>query len=163
MFSITVKQGDILSRPCDLLVLKHADGFFGVDAHVASHIGFSGSVPQGRVRVLPGRGTDARHIAFIGVGPLVEFGYSGIRKFGKDVIDVAHKRASGIRRICMPIHGPGYGLDEAEAFSSLIAGLVDGAGVHEISSKIDEVEIVEINSGRAKRCAAILRTLLHHG
>ncbi len=160
MFSITVTQGDILTRPCDLLALKHAEGFYGVDARVAEIIGFTGRVPAGRTRVVPGRKTEASKIAFIGVGPLVEFGYPEIRDFGRDVIALAIKQGAGIRRICMPIHGPGYGLDEAEAFSSLVAGLVDAGYGGDASSQIEAVEIVEISETRARRFESILNGLL---
>lgn len=160
MFSITVTHGDILARPCDLLVLKHADGFYGVDARVAEIIGFTGKVPVGRTRVVPGRKTEASKIAFIGVGPLVEFGYPEIRNFGRDIVSLASKQGADVRRICMPIHGPGYGLDEAEAFSSLVAGLVDAGYDENASSQIESVEIVEINDTRARRFESILNGLL---
>jgi hypothetical protein len=159
MFSISIYEGDILSRPCDLLILKHADGFYGVDLRIANLIGFEGIVPEGKIRVVSGKRTEAKRIAFVGVGPLVNFEYSRIRDFGRRAIEIAQKQKEPIRRICMPIHGPGYGLDEAEAFSSLIAGIVDGA-TQPHAEKIEAVEIVEHNSARAQRFQRILRHLV---
>lgn len=100
----------------------------------------------------------ARKVAFLGVGPLSEFEYAEIRNFGSDALLLVDK-LEGVRKVCMPIHGPGYGLDEAEAFSSLIAGLVDGnANVR--TTSIERVEIVEVNPARARRFKAILKNLI---
>jgi len=59
----------------------------------------------------------------------------------------------------MPIHGPGYGLDENEAFSSLIAGLTDGIVAHICPTGLREIEIVEIRENRARRFSEILAEL----
>lgn len=158
MFSIEVVEGDILNRACDLLILKHADGFYGVDQIVAEKMDFRGDVPRGRHRIVPGRHVEARNVAFFGVGTLAEFEYSQIRSFARDALLLVDKLRD-VRRVCMPIHGPGYGLDEAEAFSSLIAGLVDAYEKAQTSS-LERVEIVEINPGRARRFRAILESLL---
>jgi hypothetical protein len=160
MFSISIHEGNILNRPCDLLILKHADGFYGVDLRVAELIGFEAKVPEGKVRVVPGRRTEAKRIAFVGVGPLVNFEYRKIRDFGRRAIDIAGKQKEIVRRVCMPIHGPGYGLDEAEAFSSLIAGIIDGATDKRASQNIEAVEIVEHNPTRVRRFQRILDDLI---
>jgi len=41
MIELAVVAADITQRPCDLLVLKHADGFYGVDAIVSERLGFT--------------------------------------------------------------------------------------------------------------------------
>jgi hypothetical protein len=140
-------------------VLKHADDFYGVDLKIAELIGFKSKVPEGKTRVVPGRRTEATRIAFLGVGPLAGFEYSKIREFGRRAIEVAGKLEL-TKRVCMPIHGPGYGLDEAEAFSSLIAGVVDAATDHDVSRNIEAVEIVELQPARARRFQEILRRLI---
>jgi hypothetical protein len=159
MFSISVHEGDILHRACDLLVLKHADDFYGVDLRVAELIGFKSTVPQGKVRVVPGRRTEAKRIAFIGVGPLSDFEYRKIRDFGRRAIEIARHESEPVKRICMPIHGPGFGLDEAEAFSSLIAGIMDAAAEKHIPQSLEAVEIVEHNPARVARFRRILGSL----
>jgi hypothetical protein len=160
MFSISVLQGDLSRCQCDLLVLKHADGFYGVDKQIAKAIGFESNVPVGAVRLMPGRNTKATRVAFVGVGPLADFGYQQIREFGRMAIAVAPKQRGSNMRICMPIHGPGYGLDEAEAFSSLVAGIVDAADDEWALQNVAAIEIVEINPSRARRFDAILKGLL---
>jgi hypothetical protein len=56
----------------------------------------------------------------------------------------------------MPIHGPGYGLDEREAFLSLIGGLIDAAMLGEAGAKLQSIEIVERNAARCERLSRIL-------
>jgi hypothetical protein len=159
MFSISVQEGDVSNHPCDLLVLKHADDFFGVDLNIAELIGFKQAVPEGKMRVVPGRRTGAKQIAFLGVGPLAAFEYSKIREFGRRAVDVASK-IERVKRVCMTIHGPSYGLDEAEAFSSLIAGIVDAGADEGGSRNIEAVEIVERQPARAQRLQGILNRLI---
>jgi hypothetical protein len=160
MFSISVVEGDILNRNCDLLVLKHADAFAGIDMLVAKKIDFNSAVPAGEVRLVAGKGTSAMLIAFVGVGPLEDFDYPKIRNFGRRAIEIASEQIQAVERVCMPIHGPGYGLDEAEAFSSLVAGIVDAAADKGTSKNIKAVEIVEFDPARAQRCQAILDRLV---
>ena len=164
MFSISIHEGDILNRPCDLLILKHAAGFYGVDQKIAELIGFTGTVPEGKVRVVPGRRTEAKRVAFLGVGPLVDFEYRKIREFGRRAVEVAIDATRGqkefLRRVCMPVHGPGYGLDEAESFSSLIAGVLDAAASERAIQDIENLEIVENNPARVRRLQRILSDLV---
>jgi hypothetical protein len=60
----------------------------------------------------------------------------------------------------MPIHGPGYGLDESEAFLSLIAGLIDSIDRRNCSTKLSKIEIVENYELRAKRLRHLLADVL---
>jgi hypothetical protein len=160
MVSISVYEGDIRNRPCDLLILKHADGFFGVDKRIAELVGFNEDVAKGLVSIVPGQKTKAKQIMFVGVGPLIEFGYSEIRDFGYQALALANRLAGQATRFCMPIHGPGYGLDEAEAFSSLVAGIVDSIREKSHPHSLQEVEIVELNPNRARRFQQMLANLI---
>jgi hypothetical protein len=156
MISISVVKGDLLSRECDLLILKHADAFHGVDAKVASRIGFSGDIKSGRHAIMPGRRAKAEQVLFLGVGPLYEFRYPQIRKFGQRALAVAAKVLPEAEHVCMPIHGPNYGLDESEAFLSLIGGLADGIGRGDYPEGLKKVEIVELDGQRVGRLRHIL-------
>jgi hypothetical protein len=160
MVSISVYEGDISKRPCDLLILKHADGFHGVDEKIAKLVDFKKTVPKGSVTIVHGQGTKAKEIMFVGVGPLNEFGYSEIRDLGYQALALAKGVAGQVTRFCMPIHGPGYGLDEAEAFSSLVAGIVDSIREKNHPQSLQEVEIVELNPNRARRLQQMLANLI---
>lgn len=156
MISLGMVHDDILSRPCDLLILKHADGFHGIDKIVADKVGFSGSLDKGEHSVLRGRNIEARQVMFLGVGPLEDFRYAEIREFGRRALHLALRSADNPRRICSPVHGPGYGLDEGEAFLSLVAGFSDAIGADLVDKPIEEITIVEHQSQRAALFAALL-------
>ena len=75
MVELAVVAADITERPCDLLLLKHADGFYGVDAIISELLGFKAGVDEGQATFLPGRNIQAREVVYIGVGPLGRFRY----------------------------------------------------------------------------------------
>lgn len=123
---LAVVTADITERPCDLLLLKHADGFYGVDAIVSKRLGFRAGVPEGEATFLAGRNIEAQKVLYIGVGPLGEFRYPQIRAFGRKALALANQDSGRTKVLCTPLHGPGYGLDEREAFLSLVGGFLDG-------------------------------------
>jgi hypothetical protein len=48
MVELAVVTADITERLCDLLLLKHADGFYGVDAIVSKRLGSGRKCPRAR-------------------------------------------------------------------------------------------------------------------
>ncbi len=163
MTSLRVIHGDILNHPCDLLILKHADGFFGVDEAAAKRIGFSGGLEKGRFAIVPGRNVEARQLLFYGVGPLADFRYAEIRQFGRDALKIVCDRAERPRRVCSPVHGPGYGLDESEAFLSLIGGFSDAIKNSKVEGLIEEIVVVERHPRRAEHFGALLNEIAFGG
>jgi hypothetical protein len=159
MVDISVVNGDILKRGCDLLILKHADGFHGVDAIAADRLGFTEALPANRSAIVSGAKAKATQVLFIGVGQLGDFRYTQIRKFGGRSLELANQKAPHAQKICMPIHGPGYGLDESEAFLSLVAGLTDSIDAGKCSPELEKIEIVENYDVRAKRLRHLLDEL----
>jgi hypothetical protein len=160
MLSISIVEDDVLHRECDLLVLKHADGFYGVDQAVAEEIGFNGPVEAGQFTLLDGRKLRARQILFVGVGPLEQFRYGQIREFGHRALRLAEDLLEAPQIIAMTLHGTGYGLDESEAFLSLIGGLMDAVDGGTFPATLRSVEIVERSSQRATRLRRLLSKAL---
>ena len=158
MLSVSIVQDDVLKRRCDLLVLKHADGFHGVDEVVARRISFRDEV--GKFKLLPGKRTKARQVLFIGVGPLGSFRYREIRQFGRSALKLAGKLVGHPRTIAMTIHGPGYGLDEGEAFLSLVGGLLDAVSANLQPASLETLYIVEQDSKRVARLRRLLASAL---
>lgn len=156
MVELAVVAADITQRPCDLLVLKHADGFYGVDAIVSKRLGFTAGVPAGEASFLTGRNIEARKVLYIGVGPLGEFRYPQIRKFGRRALELAARDSGPTQVLCSPLHGPGYGLDDREAFLSLVGGFLDGIERGAFPKDLERIEIVELSLGKAKRLKRIL-------
>jgi hypothetical protein len=72
----------------------------------------------------------------------------------------AAELAADAREICLTLHGPGFGLDETEAFESEVAGLLDAITSNEVSPELGTITFVEWDSGRAERMGRALATLL---
>jgi hypothetical protein len=156
MVELTVVNADLMERACDLLVLKYADGFYGADSAISKRVGFNERVPPGEAAFLTGRSIAARKILYIGVGPLEDFRYRQIRAFGRTALELAARDSGRIKVLCTTIHGPGYGLDEREAFLSLVGGLWDGIEIGAFPKDLERIEIVELNSKRAERLERML-------
>jgi hypothetical protein len=156
MVELVVVADDVTKRPCDVLILKHADGFHGVDAVVSNRIGFTAGVSEGEAVFWAGRNIEASKVLYIGVGPLGRFRYPQIRTFGQRALEFTARGSGRTEVICTPLHGPGYGLDEREAFLSLVGGFLDGIESGVFSVDLKRVEIVELSLTGAARLKRIL-------
>jgi hypothetical protein len=156
MVELGVVHGDLTERPCDVLVLKHADEFYGVDQLIAERVGFKKHVPEGESALIAGQGIGARRVLFIGVGPLRDFRYPQIRRFGFSALQLSTRVRKPLNVICTCVHGSGYGLDEREAFLSLVGGFLDGLEQLKIPDELKRIEIVETNKSRADRLSRLL-------
>ncbi len=159
---LKVQQADALSYPSDLLVLKHAQASYGVDAKAVSIAGVDvtalpavgGSLVVRSSRFAP------RDLLFLGVEPIAAFDYRSIRNFSRRALALAEGRLPPVREISMTLHGPGFGLDEIEAFESEIAGVIDALDHGEYPKSLLAVSIVEQNESRCLRLRSALRSLL---
>lgn len=165
---ISVTAGDVLKFDADVLALKYAQNLYGVDGAVYQQLAENGV--QARLPKLSGftlqetRGTiSAKHVLFVGVKPLREFGYTEIREFARKVLVSLAGEVPSARRLALTIHGPGYGLHEIEAFESELAGVVEAITSGDFPEKLESISFVERNSGRARRLTAALRKILPEG
>jgi hypothetical protein len=166
--TVEVVAGDVLSVDADVLALKYAQAFHGVDNQVAGRLGARGRddiTPQaGGFRLVPSEGViAARRVLFVGVVELYDFRYREIREFGTRVLSSLAGEASATHKLALTLHGPGYGLDERECFLSEVAGLVDGITSGDYPAWLEAVQIVEKDQGRAKRLRALLDSHLPGG
>jgi hypothetical protein len=155
---ITVEQADALSIRVDVLVLKHAQHLFGLDSVVASRLGVDERElpPTGEAAAIGGAaGLGAREVIFLGTRAIADFDYSDVRDFGRRAVEAATTRARH-EHVATTVHGPGFGLDEAECFRSLVAGLLDALP----SSDVGRVTVLEANLRRADRFRELLAELL---
>lgn len=163
---IRVRRSDILEYPCDVLILKYAQKHYGADEAAASALVSVGHSldsmrPQpGAFRILESRGAvSAKKVMFAGVNRLQDFGYRQIRIFARNALEDLAGRDPSIRTVAFTMHGPGYGLDEKEAFESLVAGLLDVVASGDVPPDLVEITVVERNPGRARRLASYLSEL----
>lgn len=151
---IKIQNADILDFKADLIALKHAEGFHGADREVASALRFNAEVILDEVVFARGTGIAAREAVFIGVGPLYNFRYAEIQRFGSKIVALARAHTNPVKHLALTIHGPGYGLDSEKALLSLIAGIATEWRIS--SSSLEKVTIVE----RSKRSFEILEKIL---
>jgi hypothetical protein len=162
-----IQETDALQLSCDVLALKYADAFYGVDEAAANTLTGGGvnldpllPKPSG-FRLIPSRNLlAAKAVLFVGVGPLRQFGYEEIRHFGRKVLTSLAGAAPDSRHVCLTVHGPGYGLDEREAFAAELAGLGDALGEDDFPRALEKITIVERNPGRARRLRSVLNELI---
>jgi hypothetical protein len=160
---IVIECADALDFPCDVLVLKYAQAFYGADSQVADVLlpfpkDSSPLMPApGKFALIESEGKiKASRILFVGVPRLRLFNYGEIRKFAGDSLRIVAEQSPQSVHIAMTMHGVGYGLDEREAFLSQIAGLLDAFTSGAAPSSIERVTIIEKNQRRANRLKQML-------
>jgi len=168
--TLSIEAGDALKFQADVLALKYAQAFYGVDGAVSQLLSteyddLTSLLPKiSGFRLLPSKGViEADAVLFVGVNPLRQFGYQEIREFGRKVLISLAGAAPEIRHLCLTIHGPGYGLDEIEAFESEVAGLLDAIKSGDFPEELQRITIIERNVARATRLSDVLAHLLPRG
>jgi hypothetical protein len=102
----------------------------------------------------------AAKILYVGVPPIKNFGYRQIRGLASKALSALAEEKPRASHIVMTIHGVGYGLDETEAFDSLIAGLVDAARDGDYPPDLTSIAIVDRDIRRAERLQKALADIL---
>ncbi len=155
---VRVLQGDAIGLSTDLLVLKYAQALYGVDREAARLLSLNeNELPEvGESLLARSHGSPAAGaVLFLGVPPLRGFGYEEIRLFGRRAL-VEAAAVPGATEVCMTLHGPGYGLDEVEAFNSELAGVIDAITENSAGAGLRTVSFIENDRGRAARMQEIL-------
>jgi len=169
---ISILQGDALVVPADVLVLKYAQGLFGVDAQVVRRLNTSGAgvfreVPlpkPGTLTLVESRGLiGARTVMLVAVAPLLHFGYEAIRSFATGALAALADAMPDAAEVALTLHGVGYGLDETEAFRAELAGIVEAFESGRHPKALRRVVIVEHDPGRVQRLQQQLDQILPDG
>ncbi len=164
--AIDVVEGDALEIDADVLALKYAQQYYGVDKLVATRLVQAGientrmKPSIGGFRLVPtDSAISAENALFIGVVDLYDFGYREIREFASRVLSSLAAAPSEVRHIAATLHGAGYGLDEIESFEAEMAGFLDAIGSGNVPRSLERITIIERNPGRVKRLLPILDEL----
>jgi len=159
----TVQVGDVAIFEADVLALKFAEALFGADAAITWAMGktfvdVKKAIPAlGDYRLFPALGKiRAKQALYVNVGSLIGFNYEEIRKFAARALGILADEAPSTRHLAMTVQGVGYGLDEAEALRSQLAGCLDALESGHYPSALERITIVELVRARALRLQAIL-------
>lgn len=151
---IEVVNDDALRLRTEVLVLKHAQRSLGVDAKAKELLGLDlGMIlePGGQLIVEGPPAVSAEKVVFLGVPPIVNFGYTQIRHFARRAMALVGAELPQAREVALTLHGAGYGLDEIACFDAELAGLLDAFNLGTISPLLERVLVVEADVGRAYR------------
>ena len=168
--NIEIQIADALKIKADVLVLKYAQVFHGVDSVAFSklavlHKNVESKLPKPNdFLLLESLGSlGAEHVLFAGVVDVLQFRYKEIRDFSFRALKYLSKIKPDVEHICLTLHGASYGLDEIEAFEAEIAGLVDAIAQGLYPAGLKKISIVELYEPRATRLKAALEKLLPDG
>jgi hypothetical protein len=149
--SVDLVQGNALQFPSDVLILKHAQGLYGVDRRAVNELWNHQTPFQ-----LPLEGdhlwADSRRILaaertlFVGTKPLFLLDYEDLHDFAARSLRIVEREYPTASRVAMTLHGPGFGLDELEATRQLLAGIHDHLeSRNRARSSIRTIAVVEID------------------
>jgi hypothetical protein len=160
---ISVQCADVANVPADLLLLKHAQSFYGADEAVAARLTERGVCNE--ADIAPANGSHvlletsgaiaAKRTLFLGTPRLGEFRYREMAQFARRAINIIDENRLPIRTLASTVHGPGYGLDVAESLRALILGFQQGLA----TSPLPKLERIIFAERNARRCE-LLQTLL---
>ena len=165
---IAVVNGDVLEFEADVLVLKYAQALYGADRAAWGRLEAvypDIDLPEvGDHRVVESEpALSAAQVLFIVVEPLHAFGYAEIREFSRRALSILSGHPAGARHIALTIHGPGYGLDEVEAFRSEVAGVIEAMTAQEYPKDLVRITFVERDKRRSKRLSRVLAKVFPDG
>ncbi len=163
----TIKNQNILEAEQDVLLLKYAQDFYGVDRKIMELLDKEGYevgqiiCPPDGFRLIENPISDLsyKYLLFLGVSDLRSFNYKRIRKFARKALTSLAAELPNVESIACTIHGPGYGLDEIEAFNSQIAGFVDALRSKDCPKNLEELFFYELNRGRSNRLEKALNSI----
>ncbi|MBZ5686526.1 MAG: nucleoside 2-deoxyribosyltransferase [Acidobacteriia bacterium] len=166
-FNIEIVQGDVLEFPADVLVLKYAQAYHGVDDAVSSLLVERGVVALNKLKPTPGSHVwvdtegllPSSSVLFVGVSSLGDFGYTEIEDFARRALSIVEQDRPEAERIAITLHGAGYGLDEIEALHSEFRGILGSLNAGKAPKRLNRVLIVERDVNRVTRLRAALGQL----
>ncbi|OAI48259.1 hypothetical protein AYO44_07455 [Planctomycetaceae bacterium SCGC AG-212-F19] len=160
---ISVQCADVANVPADLLLLKHAQHFYGADQTVAARLTERGICNEGDIA--PAKGSHvlletsgaiaAKRTLFLGTPRLRDFRYQEMTQFARRAINIIGENRLPVRTLTTTVHGANYGLDVAESLRALILGFQQGLATSPLP-QLAKIIFVERNE---RRCE-LLQTLL---
>lgn len=167
---VKVITNNALTYKADVLVVKYAQNLYGLDQEVARFLSQGGKYlydslpkPNEHLLVKSEKSLGANYVLFVGVVHLPYFRYQQIREFARRALSALAKEAPEIEHLSLTLHGVNYGLDEAEAFESEIAGLLDSITSSNYPTNLKLISFVEIDHDRTRRLRETLNSLLPQG
>jgi len=168
--TVEVIGDDAITYGSDILILKYAQNLYGLDKAVVTlfeQVGLSvkDELPKnGDYLIVDTQDSiGPSKVIFIGTPSLGGFGYKEIREFGRIAFSSLFEAGHSIKHISLTIHGSGYGLDEQEAFSSQLAGIIDAITSGQFPVGLQRITFLERVARRVPVLQRLLNNLLPNG
>jgi hypothetical protein len=162
--AVGYQTGDALAFECDVLVLKYAQGFHGVDLAAARALESAGVAAEqltpevGRHILVPSKGAiKAKSVLLLGTPTLRTFGYGNIEELARRALEVLLLEAPETRDVGMTLHGPNLGLDVTECAQRQIFGIQSALRESRFPRRLQAVTIVERNPDRIEVLQSLLK------
>lgn len=160
---VSVIHDDITGVAADLLLLKHAQAFYGADEAVARRLTQQGVCREEQLTPDDGQAvlleTDgaiaAARVLFLGTPRLGKFRYREMQLFARRAMETIARRRVPVKTLATTVHGAGYGLDIEESLRSLILGFQQGLVVSPPPG-LEQILFVESNPRRYETLRALL-------
>lgn len=152
---VSVSKDDVTSAPADVLLLKHAQRFYGADESVALTLVRAGVCQEaeltpsdGQYRLVSTAGAiPAQRVLLVSTPRLIDFRYAEMRQFARQAIEILSRQKFPIETLATTVHGAGYGLDIEESLRALLFGFQQGLTTHPIPS-LKRIAFIERNARR---------------
>lgn len=132
---ISIKRAEGLSSfPSDVFALLVAQRPYGPTQEIAKQLTHHGALDSSVIRLEIGEALHVKshgaiaagQVLFVGSQPLSRMNYTALSTFAQDVLLQVDKLAPSARSLALIAHGPGFGLDKIESFTSSLGGLLAG-------------------------------------
>lgn len=168
---VKIQIADALGIKADVLVLKYAQEFFGVDSMAFAQLRLvhdkdvDQQLPKPHEFLfLDSRGSlGVGHVLFAGIDDIFRFRYREIRNFSFVSLKYLQQVKPDAEHVCFTLHGVNYGLDEIEAFEAEIAGMADAIAQYAFPPRLQRITIAEFYEPRARRLMTALERILPGG
>ncbi len=166
--TLRIIEQNIAEVDADVIALKYAKGLHGADRVIA------GLLTMAKIVTDPDQVDPdvneyvtfdtppfmpADKVLFVGTTYLSAIGYQGIRDWAARVLSALEEAAPDTEHIAMTIHGPGFGLDETEAFRQQIEGVFDAMNADTLPPALKHITVCEFDKRRVGRLQDVVHNL----
>ncbi len=164
-FVVEAVQGDALKFKADVLAVKHAPQSGGLGAQVRKYLEDDIDILPGmnEYRIWPGtRVSEADYVLMVGTAPVFSLLYPQLRDLGSRFIEALWEAGLDVEHMVTTLHGvkTGAGLDEVEAFRSLLLGMADAYQAGHYPPTLKRITFVEKDPNRVRVIEAALKRFL---
>lgn len=154
-FMVEAVQGDALQYKADVLAVKHAPFSSGLGSQVRKYLGEdAGLLPEAtEYRIFPGRGVaQAEYVLIVGAPPVFQLRYPQLRELSRRFLESLWEAKLNVQHMVTTLHGvrTGAGLDEVEAFRSLLLGLADAYEADHYPRTLKRITFIEKDENRVR-------------